>query len=66
MKIKIIKNNPPNTKISNYSNISKYINEIFDMIGTISFDIDGKSNDGVVILINGIETEIYEGEYEVV
>ena len=36
------------------------------MIGTISFDIDGKSNDGVVILINGIETEIYEGEYEVV
>lgn len=65
MKIKIIKNNPPNTELSNYSDISEYICKIFEVIDTIKYDSDGNLNNGVVIEIDGIETEIYEGEYEI-
>jgi hypothetical protein len=64
MKIKIIKNNPPNTEINNYNDISKYIGRIFKVIDTIKYDVDGKPNDGVIVIIDGEKTEIYEGEYE--
>ena len=65
MKVKIIKNNPPNTEINNYSDISEYVGQIFKVIEKIKYDADGNTNNGVVVIIDSTETEIYEGEYEV-
>lgn len=65
MKIRIIKNNPPNTELKGYSDISEHIGQIFKVIDTIEYDLDGNPNKGVVVYIDGEEKDIYEGEYEI-
>lgn len=65
MRVKIIKNTPPDNNIT-YSDISEYIGKVFKVVDIIKFDADGKPNNGVVVIIDGCETDIYEGEYEIV
>lgn len=65
MKVRIIKNAPPDNDIT-YSDISEYIGKIFETSDVIKFDTDGKPNSGVVVIIDGCETSIYDGEYEII